>query len=353
MASALRQTRKPPADSGLLLMTRQDFHRLLRALRVPAVLALTAFALLGATRLGFAPGLAGALRIAGKIAAVLAVSWVVWALGALFLNKRLSRLQLNVPDNLRARKSATRLNVLRRMWTVLMLALGLAAALTVIPWARQIGVSIFASAGIAGIVIGIAAQPVLSNLIAGLQIAFTQPVRIDDAVVVEGEWGWIEEIGLFHVVIRIWDLRRLVVPLKYFTEKPFQNWTRESASIIGSVFWRLDYRAPVAAMREKLEEYCQASPLWDGEVQVLQVTDTGTDTIEVRALAGARTSPDAWDLRCEIREKMIAWLQAEHPEALPLKRAELTPESQKNRHAESALSRRHAPPHDDSLRAGP
>jgi small-conductance mechanosensitive channel len=163
----------------------------------------------------------------------------------------------------------------------------------------------------------------LSNLIAGLQIAFTQPIRLDDAVVLEDEWGWIEEIGLFYVVVRIWDWRRLIVPLSYFIEQPFQNWTRKSANIIGSVFWSLDYRAPVSEMREKLAEICRATPLWDGDVVNLQVTDTGMNTIRIRALASAKNSPDAWDLRCFIREKMIIWLQDKHPEALPRIRNEL------------------------------
>ena len=197
-----------------------------------------------------------------------------------------------------------------------------AAALTLLPGVRQIGVSLFASAGIAGLALGLAARPMLSNLIAGLQIAFTQPIRIKDAVVVEGEWGWIEEIGLFYVVIKIWDWRRLVVPLSYFIEKPFQNWTRESASIIGSVFWSVDYTAPVKAMRTKLEDICKTTPLWDGDVVNLQVSDTTDTTLTVRALASARNSPQAWDLRCYIREEMIAWLQETYPEALPRVRAE-------------------------------
>ncbi|MCB1475376.1 MAG: mechanosensitive ion channel [Rhodobiaceae bacterium] len=221
--------------------------------------------------------------------------------------------------------SATKLDVLRRIWVIVGGMATLAAALTVVPWARQIGISLFASAGIAGIAIGLAARPVLSNLLAGLQIAFTQPIRIDDAVVVEGEWGWIEEIGLFYVVIKIWDWRRLVVPLSYFIEKPFQNWTRSSASIIGSVFWHVDYRAPVDAIRSKLEEICRGTDLWDGDVVNLQVVETTSTTMQLRALASARNSPRAWDLRCLIREQMISWLQAEYPEALPRLRAEMDP----------------------------
>ena len=150
-----------------------------------------------------------------------------------------------------------------------------------------------------------------------LQIAITQPIRLEDVIIVEDEWGWVEEIFSTYVVVRLWDWRRMVVPLSYFIEKPFQNWTRESASIIGTVFWYLDYTVPVDKMRAKLEELAKASPLWDGKVVNLQVSDTEKDSIEVRGLVSARTSPQAWDLRCEIREKMISWLQKEHPGALP------------------------------------
>ncbi len=265
-------------------------------------------------------------RVRGEVIAqvltIIAIGWTGVVIGDAYLKRQLRRLALGEKDNLEARKRATRLDVLRRIWVVIGAVATLAAALTALPFARQLGVSLFASAGIAGIAVGIAARPVLANLIAGLQIAFTQPIRIEDAVVVEGEWGWIEEIGLFYVVIRIWDWRRLVVPISYFIEKPFQNWTRRTASIIGSVFWRLDYRAPVSAMREKLTELCKATDLWNGEVVNMQVTEACDNTIEVRALASAGTSPEAWDLRCYLREEMLAWLQNEHPYALPRMRAE-------------------------------
>ena len=261
--------------------------------------------------------------VAASICFVAAIGWTIGTLVDGLIKRHLARLKFHEPDNLQARKSATRLDVVRRVWVVLVGVITIAAALTVIPGVKQIGVSLFASAGIAGIAVGLAARPMLSNLIAGLQIAFTQPIRLDDAVVLEDEWGWIEEIGLFYVVVRIWDWRRMIVPLSYFIEQPFQNWTRKSASIIGSVFWSLDYRAPVSEMRDKLTEICRASPLWDGDVVNLQVTDTGMNTIRIRALASARNSPDAGDLRCFIREKMISWLQEEHPDALPRIRNEL------------------------------
>ncbi len=261
-------------------------------------------------------------RVLAEMFVALAAGWGLTTLVDGLIKRRLAALRLDHADNLAARKTATRLDVVRRVWIILGGVLTIAAALTVVPGIRQVGVSLFASAGIAGLALGIAARPVLGNLIAGLQIAFTQPIRIDDAVVVEGEWGWIEEIGLFYVVIKIWDWRRLVVPLSYFIEKPFQNWTRQTASVIGSVFWSVDYTAPVKAMRAKLEEICKSTPLWSGDVVNLQVTETDGKTMMIRALASARTSPEAWDLRCYIREEMISWLQEVHPEALPRHRAE-------------------------------
>ncbi len=267
--------------------------------------------------LGPAPGIAAAVCF------VIAVGWLVGTLVDGTIKRRLGRLKLDQEDNLEARKAATRLDVVRRVWIVLACLITIAAALTVIPGVKQIGVSLFASAGIAGIALGLAARPMLGNLIAGLQIAFTQPIRLDDAVVVENEWGWIEEIGLFYVVIRLWDWRRLIVPVSYFIEKPFQNWTRKSASVIGTVLWSLDYRVPVEAMRKKLEEICKGTPLWDGAVVNLQVTGSVGSCLEVRALASSGTSPKAWDLRCLIREQMITWLQAEYPEALPRTRVEI------------------------------
>ncbi len=264
-------------------------------------------------------------RLAEISANVLFIGAIGWAIATIvdgLVKRRIAGLHLDAEDNLEARKSATRLDVVRRVWIVTAGVVTLAAALTVIPGVKQIGISLFASAGIAGIAIGLAARPMLSNLIAGLQIAFTQPIRIDDAVVVEGEWGWIEEIGLFYVVIKIWDWRRLVVPLSYFIEQPFQNWTRKNASIIGSVFWTVDYHAPIGEMRTKLEEICKGTPLWNKEVVNLQVTEATGSSVTVRALASASTSPKAWDLRCHIREEMINWLQAEHPQALPRLRAD-------------------------------
>jgi small-conductance mechanosensitive channel len=185
-------------------------------------------------------------------------------------------------------------------------------------------VSLFASAGVAGLVAGLAARPVLSNLIAGVQIAMTQPIRLEDAVIVENEWGWVEEITATYVVIRLWDWRRLIVPLSYFIEKPFQNWTRQSAALIGSVVIHVDYSVPVARVRDQLTEIVSQSTLWDRRVVNLQVTNATEGTIELRALVSAGSASAVWDLRCEVREKLIAFLQQTCPQALPRRRADVT-----------------------------
>lgn len=305
--------------------------RWLRRARPPVLFTLLGAAIAAVPQTGLVPDWEKLGEWPNVVASICFIGAIGWTIGTLvdgLVKRRLAKLNFHDTDNLQARKSATRLDVVRRVWIVAVAVVTVAAALTVIPGVKQIGVSLFASAGIAGIAVGLAARPMLSNLIAGLQIAFTQPIRLDDAVVVENEWGWIEEIGLFYVVVRLWDWRRLIVPLSYFIEQPFQNWTRKSASIIGSVFWSVDYRAPVSEMREKLTEICKDTPLWDGNVVNLQVTDAGGTSIQIRALASAKTSPDAWDLRCFIRERMISWLQEQHPEALPRMRGELDTQMQ-------------------------
>ena len=325
------RNRRSKTEKASQITPRETFKhktRWIKRFRPPVVFALLAIAC-GAgphflpSDIALPPVVVSGLSVLSSVFIVGAIGWAVTTTVDALIKRRLSMLKMDQPDDLTARKLATRLDVTRRVWVVIGAIVSVAAALTVIPGVRQFGVSLFASAGIAGLAIGLAARPVLSNLIAGLQIAFTQPIRIKDAVVVEGEWGWIEEIGLFYVVIKIWDWRRLVVPVSYFIEKPFQNWTRQSASIIGSVFWYVDYRAPVKEMREKLTEICKSTPLWDGDVVNLQVSETKDNaTLTIRALASARNSPQAWDLRCYIREEMIDWLQKEYPEALPRVRAE-------------------------------
>jgi small-conductance mechanosensitive channel len=232
------------------------------------------------------------------------------------------RYDIQIADNLAARRAQTQIGILRRALVVVILVITASIMLMTIPGVREIGVSLFASAGVAGLAIGLAARPVLSNLIAGLQIALTQPIRIDDVVVVENEWGRIEQITASYVVVRIWDERRLIVPLAHFIERPFQNWTVKSAQVIGTVFWHLDYTAPIGAMRTKLDAFVRESKHWDKRLALIQVTNTDKTTIEVRALVSAASSGAAWDLRCEVREKMITYLREHHPECLPKMRQE-------------------------------
>lgn len=231
----------------------------------------------------------------------------------------------DVTENFIARKHVTQVRVFKRVTDTIIVVMTISTALMTFDSVRQYGLSLFASAGAAGIIVGLAARPLLSNLIAGLQIAITQPIRIEDAVIIENEWGWVEDITSTYVVIRLWDWRRMVVPLSYFLDKPFQNWTRDTASLIGAIALHLDYRADVPRIRRWLEEAVKESKLWDGSVVNLQVVDADGRTIELRALVSARNAPQSWDLRCEMREKLVAFIRDEMPEALPRERAILIP----------------------------
>ena len=290
----------------------------------PGRMALVIFAV--AIVLPAAPLTSPAALTVAKVLLVAFIILVGWsALTAIELASQfyLRRFRIDTDDNLLARKHVTQVNILKRTVNILVVIITTSAVLMTFSAVRQYGVSLIASAGAAGLIVGLAARPVLANLIAGVQIAITQPIRIEDAVVVEGEWGWIEEITATYVVIKIWDWRRLIVPLSHFIEQPFQNWTRNTGQIIGSVFFYTDYTVPVDKLRAKLEEIVKASPLWDGAVVNLQVVEAETETLRLRALMSARTSPRAWDLRCEVREKLLGFLQAEYPRALPRRRAEI------------------------------
>jgi len=227
------------------------------------------------------------------------------------------RADISVADNLHARRKRTRTAILGRIAIVVAIFVTLCLMLFSIPSVRAVGVTLMASAGLAALAVGAAAQPLLKNIIAGMQLAFTEPIRIDDVVIVEGEWGKVEEIHITYVVIAIWDERRLVVPISRFLEGSFQNWTRSTSQLLGSVFFHLDPTADIDRLRARYEEVVKASPLWDGRAQVLQVTETSPDAIEVRGLATARDAGTAFDLRCELREKMLAFIRDEMPEALP------------------------------------
>jgi len=241
----------------------------------------------------------------------------------------LSQYDFGARDNLRARMVYTQTRVIANIITAGIILSAVSFMLMTFSAVRQIGVSILASAGILGVVLGFAAQKTLGNVIAGIQIAIAQPIRLDDAVVVENEWGWIEEITLTYVVVRIWDLRRLVLPISYFIEKPFQNWTRTSADILGSVFIYVDYTTPVEEVRAELERILKESPYWDKKVKVLQVTNTTDRSVELRALMSAADSPTAWNLRCEVREKLLDFLQKKYPQSLPRVRVDFQKELSK------------------------
>lgn len=239
------------------------------------------------------------------------------------------RFRTDVADNLAARRIQTQMIMLRRIGVVIIAVVALSLILMTFGSIRRMGTTLFASAGVAGLVAGMAARPTLSSIIAGVQIALTEPIRLDDVVIVEGEWGWIEEIRTTFVVVRIWDLRRLVLPLTYFIEKPFQNWTRVTADLLGTVYFYTDYSVPVDAMREQVHRVLQTTDLWDGKVWGLQVTDTTEHTVQLRALMSAVNSGKAWDLRCYVREKMIEWLQQNYPHSLPRARVEVQAEERK------------------------
>jgi small-conductance mechanosensitive channel len=257
---------------------------------------------------------------------LIGIAWLITRMFAILKTIILSRYKLEVKDNLRARRISTQLDVIQRVLVVIIVVLTSSAILMTFGKVRQIGVSILASAGIAGVIIGFAAQRSLASLIAGIQIAITQPIRIDDVVIVENEWGWIEEITLSYVVIRIWDQRRLVVPITYFIERPFQNWTKTAAELLGTVYIYADYAIPIDELRRELEKIVNASPLWDKRVAKIQVTNATEKTVEIRALISAENSSNAWELRCLVREKLIDFMQRNYPERLPRIRLEMDKE---------------------------
>lgn len=264
----------------------------------------------------------GAEHVIG-ILLIAAIAWIVIVMTEVVADVIAARYRMDVEDNLSARRIQTQVGMLRRIFSVLVLIVALSVMLLSIPQVRSIGASLLASAGLAGLVVGMAMKSTLGNLIAGVQIALTQPIRIEDAVIVEGEWGWIEEITSTYVVVRIWDWRRMVLPLTYFIEHPFQNWTRITASLIGSVYLYMDYTIPVDAVRQELNRLVKATDKWRGEVCVLQVSDAKDRVIELRALADAKDAGTAWDLRCYLRENLITFVQKNYPESLPKTRAEL------------------------------
>lgn len=234
-----------------------------------------------------------------------------------------ARFPVDVADNRRARRIVTLTQILRQVTSVVLIVIGISAVVMTFPQARSIGASMLASAGIAALVVGMAARPALSNIIAGVQIALAEPIALDDVVIVEGEWGRIEEITMTYVVVRIWDLRRLIVPLSHFIERPFQNWTRTTADLLGTVFVHTDFTVPVGAVREELTRVLEGTGLWDNRVNVVHVTDAVNGRMELRLLMSAASGPELWDLRCHVREKMVDYLREHHPDALMRTRVEM------------------------------
>lgn len=262
-------------------------------------------------------GLLSTLYDHSQILVTIGISWLLIVLMRTLKKSYLKRFDISREDNLESRKVYTQVNILEKVLTFIIILFSIGIVLLSFESIRKIGIGLFASAGVAGIIIGLSAQKVVGSLLAGIQIAITQPFRIDDAVLVENEWGWIEEINLTYVVVRIWDKRRLVLPSTYFLEKPFQNWTRTSADLTGSVFIYTDYTISFQALRDELSRLLNESDLWDKKVNVLQVTDSKESTLEIRILVSAKNSPTAWDLRVYIREKMIEFIQKNYPESLP------------------------------------
>lgn len=272
---------------------------------------------------GFAPETVTTVRRWIVVGLIAATAWLAIELTSVVQLIVERKYRTDVDDNLQARRIQTKVRLLRRIASVAIVLLALAFILTLFPPLREIGLSVFASAGVAGIVLGIAARPTLSSIIAGIQVALSEPIRLDDVVIVEGEWGRVEEITMTYVVVRIWDDRRLVVPLSRFIDQPFQNWTRTTADLLGTVFLYADYTVEVGRVRDALFRILDETDLWDGRVRGLQVTDATERTVELRALMSAANASQAWNLRCHVRETLLEALRDEQPGALPRVRARL------------------------------
>ncbi|MGH7967392.1 MAG: mechanosensitive ion channel family protein [Limisphaerales bacterium] len=291
-----------------------------RSLRViiPVIAIIMALPLIG-----LPPAYAGFVAKASSILLIVTVAWILVQGVHLAEKAVLTKYDITAADNLQARKVYTQIHVLSKTVYVIIAIFTTASVLMLFEEVRRFGTSLLASAGVIGIIVGFAAQRTIANLFAGFQLAMTQPIRLDDVVVIEGEWGRIEEITLTYVIVKIWDERRLVVPLSEFIEKPFQNWTRVSSSLLGGVTVWVDYSLPLAEVRKAVQQFVEGSPLWDRRFWNLQVTDTNERAMQIRVLATAADSGKAWDLRCDLREKIISFIQERHPSGLPRIRAAL------------------------------
>ncbi|WP_293904041.1 mechanosensitive ion channel domain-containing protein [Phenylobacterium sp.] len=329
---------------------RSDFARsLLIRTQAPGRFAMLVGALSWSLKIApVAPRVEGTLQHVLLVAFIVLVGWALMTALDIVTAVYLRRHRTDVDDNLQARKLLTQTRILRRSLNVLVLVVTVAMALMTVPGVKQIGVSLLAAGGAASIIVGLALQPVLSNIMAGIQIAFTQPIRIDDAVTVGGEFGHVEEIKSTYVVIRLTDLRRMIVPLKYFLEQPFQNWTLEASDLIGEVMLRVDQRVPMDRLRAAIEDIVKASPHWDGRLVKVLVNDIFEKDLQVRCRVSARNAAESTELRAEVREQAIAWLQRELPQALPRSGVEFpaapTPPAPSRRRAGSAAPRTPAAP---------
>lgn len=248
---------------------------------------------------------------------IAALTWLAMAAIEGLAQGVIARHPVDVEDNMQARRVHTQARVLSRSAMVLVLIAGISMALMTFPGARQVGASLLASAGVLGIVGGLAARPVFSNLIAGLQLALAQPIRLDDVLIVQGEWGRVEEITGTYVVLRIWDERRLIIPLQWFIENPFQNWTRASSQIHQAIYLHVDFATPLEPLRAELRRVAEAAPEWDGRTCSLVIVDATERTMKIRALVSARASGPAFDLGCKVREALFGFLAREYPHCLP------------------------------------
>lgn len=314
-AVAVRVTRRTGSPTA---------RRLVQHAHEPAKAILPLLAVLGVLPiLAVPPALALILQRLVSLGLIASLAWLSVALTQILEDLVAARFPADEANSLRARKVRTQVQVLRRIAVALILVIALGAMLMTFPTIRNVGASLFASAGVAGLIVGLAARPALSNLLAGLQIALTEPIRLEDSVVVEGEFGSVEEIGTTYVVVRTWDLRRLLVPLSHFIERPFQNWTRGATELLGTVMLYTDYSVPVEELRQELRRILEASPLWDRRAWGLQVTNVSDRAMELRALLSAADATQTWNLRCLVREQLIGFLQARYPHALPRVRTDI------------------------------
>jgi len=300
------------------------FPEITQRFRVPILLLSIIFGMSFVTPLvQFPYVIQDAIQHALSIAGIIAITWIVISFIAIFRNLILLKYDLKAADNFKARKVYTQIKVITRIINTFVLILSLAAIFMTFDKIKELGYSLLASAGISAAILGLAARQSFGSMFAGFLVALTQPIRIDDVVIVEKEWGVIEEINLNYVVMRIWDKRRLIIPINYFLEKPFENWSRQSTDLLGTVFLYVDYTIPIDKLRAELTHILSGHPLWDKQVGIIQVTEAKADVLELRVLVSASSAPRLFDLRCEVREKLVNYIQRHFPTCLPRCRIDL------------------------------